>query len=158
VNSVLHIVKRSIRNALVGFFLRKPHLFENHDGSAKRREELLLAGALVLVLLASVCIAPSELPHVVVCGFKRLTSLACPLCGLTRSFIAIGHGEWREAWRQNPFGFPLYGLASAWAVALLWKPYAPRSLASFFRELQLAKATAVCVVALCMYGIARAVS
>jgi hypothetical protein len=41
------------------------------------------------------------------CQMKMLTGLDCPGCGLTRSFIAIAHGQWREAFHFNPAG-PLW--------------------------------------------------
>ena len=48
------------------------------------------------------------------CTMKRLTGLDCPGCGLTRSFIALGHGQWRDSFRFNPAGpiwFALIGVA-----------------------------------------------
>jgi len=153
---VLHSATRRIHTVARGFFSGHPYFVESPTSSVPRSGELVLAVVLALVLLASVCVSPSQLPHVIVCGLRRLTNLACPLCGLTRSFVAIGHGEWREAWSHNPFGFPLYGLASAWLVVLLGKLYAPRGAAVFSKAPQLAKMTIVCVVALCLYGAARA--
>ena len=41
------------------------------------------------------------------CQMKMLTGLDCPGCGLTRSFIALAHGQWRDSFRFNPAG-PLW--------------------------------------------------
>jgi hypothetical protein len=41
------------------------------------------------------------------CQMKMLTGLDCPGCGLTRSFIALGHGQFTESFRFNPAG-PLW--------------------------------------------------
>lgn len=30
--------------------------------------------------------------------------MECPGCGLTRSFIRLGHGQWRSAWNHHPVG------------------------------------------------------
>ena len=68
-----------------------------------------LAGA--GVLLVSFAWVPSGLSGVRVCWFRRLTELPCPGCGLTRSFCAISHGQFAEAWSQNPFGYVFYAVA-----------------------------------------------
>ncbi len=39
------------------------------------------------------------------CTFRTLTGLPCPGCGLTRSFISMGHANFRDAWNYNPAGF-----------------------------------------------------
>lgn len=41
------------------------------------------------------------------CQMKMLTGIDCPGCGLTRSFIALGHGQFMESFRFNPAG-PLW--------------------------------------------------
>ena len=43
-----------------------------------------------------------------ICAFHALTGIPCPGCGMTRAFRAIGHGAFAQAWRLNPFAFPLY--------------------------------------------------
>ena len=42
------------------------------------------------------------------CSSKQLLGLECPGCGLTRSFIAISHGEFEKAWNLNPASFLAY--------------------------------------------------
>jgi len=44
------------------------------------------------------------------CWFKRLTGADCPGCGLTRSVIALVHGEFSRAWRFNPGGYFVFAL------------------------------------------------
>jgi hypothetical protein len=70
-----------------------------------------LALGAAVVLVVSILLAPEDLPQVPGCGFRTLTGLPCPGCVLTRSFCAISHGRFGEAWALNPFGFVFYALA-----------------------------------------------
>jgi hypothetical protein len=49
-------------------------------------------------------------PLPVICTLRRMTGWACPGCGLTRSLIALAHGDARAAWRFNPAGYLLFAL------------------------------------------------
>lgn len=69
----------------------------------------MLAGGGAILLALTRLVPPAALPSVVFCPFRRLTGLPCAGCGLTRTLFYIGHGDWGEAWRLNPFGFVLYG-------------------------------------------------
>lgn len=51
------------------------------------------------------------------CTSKRFWGLACPGCGLTRSFISLAHGDLRQAWSYNPAGIWLF------AIMLFQVPY-----------------------------------
>jgi hypothetical protein len=82
-------------------------------------------------VLLSASVSLTQLPDVVVCGFRWLTALPCPLCGLTRGFVAIGHGELQKAWSLNPFSFPLYGLTLGVALRPLCARYTPRAWEGF---------------------------
>lgn len=44
------------------------------------------------------------------CLSRSWLRLPCPGCGLTRSFIALGHGDLAAAWRYNPAGLYLFAL------------------------------------------------
>ena len=52
------------------------------------------------------------------CLFRRLVSLPCPGCGLTRAASHLVHGEVLAAFRMHPFAL-LFGAEAAalWAVA-----------------------------------------
>ena len=67
----------------------------------------LCAGAVGVSFL----LTPAALPAWDLCWFKSITHHPCPGCGLTHSFLAIGHGHWAEAWVFNPFGFVWFVLA-----------------------------------------------
>jgi hypothetical protein len=66
--------------------------------------EVLAAGG--VVALAAACLFSPE--HIddgpVICPFRRLTGLPCPGCGLTRSWVHLTHGWWRESVLAHPFG------------------------------------------------------
>ncbi|MCW8133624.1 MAG: DUF2752 domain-containing protein [Planctomycetota bacterium] len=75
-----------------------------------------------LALLIS-ALPPGTLPSISVCWFKNQTGFPCPGCGLTRSFVAISHGDLPAAWHFNPFGFFFYALSialAAWPL-LAWR-------------------------------------
>lgn len=49
-----------------------------------------------------------------ICAFKTLTTIPCPGCGITRSFILSAHGDWAQALFFHPFGIILY--IGLWAI------------------------------------------
>lgn len=57
--------------------------------------------------------AVGHLPSI--CPFYNLTGLPCPGCGLTRAFVCLGHGQWRESLHWHPLGWLIYGVC-----LLLW--------------------------------------
>src|SRR4051794_26869823 len=74
----------------------------------------LALGVVVLSMVLSLGDEPGQVlvpllnrPLPPLCQLKMLTGLDCPGCGLTRSFIAMGHAQWRDALRFNPAG-PLW--------------------------------------------------
>lgn len=60
------------------------------------------------------------------CPFLRVTGLPCPGCGMTRSCLAILHGDWAAMWALHPFApvFVLFWLAVGVGVLL---PAGPRA-------------------------------
>ncbi len=46
------------------------------------------------------------------CTFRRMTGVPCPGCGLTRSFISMGHGQIDAAWSYNPAGFFFFAIVA----------------------------------------------
>ncbi len=40
----------------------------------------------------------------VLCPFRLITGLPCPGCGLSRSWVAVGHGDIHQAFAYNAFG------------------------------------------------------
>jgi len=44
------------------------------------------------------------------CFSREWLGVPCPGCGLTRSFICLGHGQLARAWHFNPAGVLMFGL------------------------------------------------
>ena len=72
--------------------------------------ECSVAGA---ALILSVLLPPPDttgrilhLPSI--CPFYLITGLPCPGCGLTRAFVLISHGEWRQSLAFHPVGWLAY--------------------------------------------------
>lgn len=66
---------------------------------------LVLAAGAAAALGAAALISPDHVEDgPVVCPFRRLTGLPCPGCGLTRSWVYLAHGWWRESLAAHPFG------------------------------------------------------
>jgi hypothetical protein len=72
-----------------------------------------------VVMLASIFWHPSPVSpsgeYFTLCGFKNITGLPCPGCGLTHSFCALAKGSIWEA-----FAFNLLGPPSFILLILLW--------------------------------------
>jgi hypothetical protein len=84
-----------------------------HSGPDPSFHMTLLIISTAVILLALVLRVEGErqvlvplvnLPLPEVCTSQRLFGMDCLGCGLTRSFISIGHGDLLGAWRFNPAG------------------------------------------------------
>ena len=64
---------------------------------------------IAVVALSTLLPQGKQLPKL--CLVNRATGLPCPACGLTRSFGAVGHGDWRGATRYHLLGVPTYMFA-----------------------------------------------
>lgn len=65
---------------------------------------MLTGGAIYAVLVLF------KLP-LMICPWKQLTSLPCPGCGMTRSTMALLHGDFVASLRHNAF---------TWVILLFW--------------------------------------
>ena len=106
-------------------------------------------------LAGTILVGPRALPHVPFCWFHSATGLPCPGCGLTRSVLAIGSGDFVAAWHFNPFGYLVYAIL----VVLLMLPVvarvAPRLTAVLESTWFLNTFVAVSVGALMVFGFLR---
>ena len=55
------------------------------------------------------------------CWSRELFDLACPFCGMTRSVIAVFHGDFSVAWAMHPGGalIAMAAIGSALAIGLV---------------------------------------
>jgi hypothetical protein len=114
---------------------------------------------LVAVLVASAVIPlewSAETP--ITCFFRGVTGLPCPGCGFTRSFLAMGHLRFSEAFAVHPFGPPAWLWLAFLAVsdALTWLGRGP-TLASLYARPARRLLYAIAVAWLA-WGVARAIA
>jgi Protein of unknown function (DUF2752) len=90
---------------------------DNASLKARSSRRLALFGfiGLFVVFLTSVLLRLPATDYFTVCGFKNLTGLPCPGCGLTHSFCALAKGDLNGAATFNLLGPPLY-----LALLILW--------------------------------------
>lgn len=90
----------------------------------RARRDLTVLVGVIGVIAASMALQPStealtvfgwELPPL--CAFRATTGYRCPGCGLTRSFVFLGHADLAAAFAQNPLGPML------WVFFLAQVPY-----------------------------------
>ncbi len=79
-----------------------------------RYHVMILVGSLVVLLLSFLLNFNQHTVHIRglnhmalpdVCFFKMATGWDCPFCGLTRSFVAIAHGQPHEAFKYHRLCF-----------------------------------------------------
>lgn len=81
--------------------------------------ELVAAGG-ALAVGAAFLLSPDHIEDgPVICPFRRLTGLPCPGCGLTRSWVYLAHGQWRDAIVAHPFGLVAVALTVALVAAVV---------------------------------------
>ena len=82
--------------------------------ASKKLAVFALAG-LSALFLVSAFFKPSTGEYFTICGFKNLTGLPCPGCGLTHSFCALTQGDIGGAFTFNLLGPLLYlALIALW--------------------------------------------
>lgn len=95
-----------------------------------RKTHFAVGGIALAVLLLSVFLEPGESTVGVMgwdfpplCAWKQLLGWRCLGCGLTRSFVYMGHGQWLEAFRMHwlgPLGWLLVVSQVPWRAWLIW--------------------------------------
>ena len=131
-----------------------------NEAKKSRRVATAALIGLTCVLLASVFYAPSPVDadghYFTLCGFKALTGLPCPGCGLTHSFCAIGKGDLRKAFAFNAVGPPLYLVSTlVWLRFLFALAGLKRPVEIFDRRVSHIMVVRLFAIALGVFGIAR---
>jgi len=109
----------------------------------------LLVGSASLCLLGVALVTPGiQLP---VCGFKTITGLPCPTCGITRTIIALSRGDVSRGVFMNPLAAILcavgllYLVYAAIVLALRLPRFRPTVTSIGARRLRIAACTALAV-------------
>jgi hypothetical protein len=72
---------------------------------------IIVSVVIFLVLLAPFVLSMDTLNAMVpVCEWKAKYNKECPLCGMTRSFVYISHGDFAQARDQNRWSVHLYAI------------------------------------------------
>jgi Protein of unknown function (DUF2752) len=117
---------------------------------------LTLSGVFLASIIFSLPYTYSTEPYFTICGFKNLTGLPCPGCGLTHSFCALGKGDLMSAFSFNLLGPPLFLL-----FVLLWVRSAcvllnkPEPVLRFDRMAERFRLVRAFVIAFAAFGVAR---
>ena len=85
--------------------------------SERRRTKAKHAGVFALLVLGTALLDPDRPLPFEVCGFKYLTGLPCPTCGLTRALCHALRGDWTQSLSYHPAGLLLAVALVAW---ILW--------------------------------------
>jgi hypothetical protein len=125
-----------------------------------RKLAMLTLVCLSLVFLASVVFEPHAAgpfdDYFTICGFKYLTGLPCPGCGLTHSFCALGKGDLFDAFAFNALGPLLYfALALTWLRAMLILANKNGPVTAFDRLTTRFKLVRNFVIAFGVFGVGR---
>jgi hypothetical protein len=97
---------------------------------------MVLLGATVLTASLLLEPRPDEFTYLLgerfggPCLFRELSGVACPQCGMTRSFVWAARGAWATAWHYSPGGFTLFLAIELTAVIGLtrWVRRTPEAL------------------------------
>jgi hypothetical protein len=123
-----------------------------------KRAALAVLAALTGVYAISLLLNPPEGNYFTICGFKNLSGLPCPGCGLTHSFCALAKGNLPQAFSYNLLGPPLFLFSVMFwirsvAVLIGWT----RRISDFDRAVIRAKPAHLFIGAFAVYGLARVV-
>ncbi|MBT4692037.1 MAG: DUF2752 domain-containing protein [Planctomycetaceae bacterium] len=92
------------------------------------------AQVIVLIVLVIAIALPSNGMGMPLCMFKRLFSLPCPGCGLTRSVSSILHGDFLKSWSYHPLGVFFVATALLFVFNLVMPRQSTAAVRRFFKK------------------------
>lgn len=130
------------------------------DEQPSRRAAMLILIGLTAVFLVSIFYRPADVDpngqYFTICGFKNITGLPCPGCGLSHSFCALGKGDFALALAFNLLGPPLFFFAVLiWLRSVCVLANRHTFVAAFDRLTGRLRAARLFVIVFCIYGVAR---
>jgi hypothetical protein len=125
-----------------------------------KRLSWVILFAMTGVMLISIVHSPAPVKpgeeYFTVCGFKNLTGLPCPGCGLTHSFCEIGKGHLASAMNWNWLGLPLFTMVIlVWVQSLLILTNRMKSAIALNRLAARVRPLRLFVLAFVLYGAGR---
>jgi hypothetical protein len=93
-----------------------PRASEIASVSTPGRRSWLMGGLTAGVIVGSVLTRPGS-RSLLACPFHAATGLDCPTCGLTRSMLALVHGDVASAFGHNV----LWPVVPTVAIGMLWR-------------------------------------
>jgi hypothetical protein len=88
--------------------------------------------ALILLLLGF--LLPSDGLGAPLCMFKRMFSLPCPGCGLTRSVSSVLHVDFMKSWSYHPLGIFFVGAVLLFVFNLVMPRRSVAAVRRFFTK------------------------
>lgn len=92
------------------------------------------AQVIVLIVLLIAVVLPSDGMGVPLCSVKRLFSLPCPGCGLTRSVSSMLHGDFLKSWSYHPLGIFFVATALLFVFNLVMPRRSAAAVRRFFKK------------------------
>lgn len=112
---------------------------------------LALTGALALGTAALLPVGSIE-DGPILCPFRLLTGVPCPLCGMTRSWVYLAHGDVEASVTSHPVG-PLLMAFTALVVVVAVIRWVRGS--AFIADRWLVRAAVVLGIVTCIFGVGR---
>ncbi len=84
------------------------NIFKTIDLNKKKKDNRIFSTAFItIILILSIIVDPRDISFLS-CQFLKSTGNACPTCGMSRSFYAIAHLDFAEAFNYHFLGPFLY--------------------------------------------------
>jgi hypothetical protein len=85
--------------------MKLPRITRWWEGHFRLPDAIMVVGLPVLLLVLAIVDVPDE-PALTLCGFRNLTGLPCPGCGMTRSVAALLKGRALQSVHFNALAAP----------------------------------------------------
>jgi hypothetical protein len=87
----------------------------------RRLESLDYFGLFSLAALLAARFFPFHEFNVPLCGFRTMTGLPCPGCGMTTCYVMMTHGRFADALATSPAGVILFAGSVLGVLYVIWR-------------------------------------